>query len=608
MSSDSANPALHLPARYLAIVQDILRRYLPQAEVWAYGSRVNGDHYDASDLDLVVRQPDNLTRPQPDLDEVAAAFSDSDLPILVQIVDWARIPDAFREEIQADYVVLQPADGATAAATDAHSLAPTLQRGSCVGPLQRPVSNNRNSPPVRRDAGASSLAPTLERGSQTIQSKWLSHVVAELQDGGILLVEDGNHGEYRPRSDEFGQGEYAFIRAADMDGGRVLFESAQLINDTAVKRIRKGIGRGGDVLFSHKGTVGKLALVPLDAPAFVCSPQTTFWRTLKEQTLDRRYLYYFMCSRAFTDQWMARSNETDMAAYVSLTAQRQLSIALPEIAEQRAIADVLDALDDKIEQNRRTAEALERLARVIFRTWFVDFEPVNAKAAGATSFPSMPQPVFDALPTRFVDSEIGPVPAGWRVKPIAGIASFLNGLALQKYPPRGDGKDLRVIKIAELRKGSTEGAGWASADVPEKYLIHDGDLLFSWSGTLEAELWYGGMGALNQPLFKVTSAHYPAWFCLLWIRRHLAWFRAIAASKATTMGHINRSHLQEALVVVPPPVLLDAADRVIGSLYDLFTEVTIESRELARMRDFLLPRLLSGEVRVAAAGESDDHS
>ncbi|MCF7978776.1 MAG: nucleotidyltransferase domain-containing protein [Chromatiaceae bacterium] len=113
MSSDSDRPALHLPARYLAIVQDILRRYLPHAEVWAYGSRVNGDHYDASDLDLVVRQPDDLTRRQPNLDEVAAAFSDSDLPILVQIVDWARIPEAFREEIEAGYVVLQRVDSST---------------------------------------------------------------------------------------------------------------------------------------------------------------------------------------------------------------------------------------------------------------------------------------------------------------------------------------------------------------------------------------------------------------------------------------------------------------------------------------------------------------
>jgi predicted nucleotidyltransferase len=107
MTAVPAPRTLYLPARYRSIVQDILRRYLPHAEVWAYGSRVNGDHYDASDLDLVVRQPDDLTRPQPHLDEVAAAFSDSDLPILVQILDWARLPAAFREEIAAGYMVLQ---------------------------------------------------------------------------------------------------------------------------------------------------------------------------------------------------------------------------------------------------------------------------------------------------------------------------------------------------------------------------------------------------------------------------------------------------------------------------------------------------------------------
>ena len=432
--------------------------------------------------------------------------------------------------------------------------------------------------------------------------------VLELQDEGTLLVADGNHGEYRPRSEEFGQGEYAFIRAADMDDGRVLFDSAQRINDHALARIRKGVGQGGDVLFSHKGTVGKLALVPLDAPPFVCSPQTTFWRTLDEERLDRRYLYCFMRSSAFTDQWMARSNETDMAAYVSLTAQRQLNVALPEIDEQRAIAGVLGALDDKIEQNRRTARALERLARAIFRAWFVDFEPVKAKAAGATSFPSMPQSAFDALPTRFVDSEIGPVPEAWELKPITTIATFLNGLALQKYPPRGDGEDLRVIKIAQLRKGSAEGAAWANSDVPDQYVIGDRDLLFSWSGTLEAAFWFGGKGALNQHLFKVTSSHFPSWLCFLWIRQHLPWFRAIATSKATTMGHIKRGHLQETPVVVSPNEILHEANEVIGPIYDLFGELMIEARKLAAIRDVLLPKLLAGEVRVRVDGGADSES
>ena len=194
------------------------------------------------------------------------------------------------------------------------------------------------------------------------------------------------------------------------------------------------------------------------------------------------------------------------------------------------------------------------------------------------------------------------MPEGWGIKPIAAIATFLNGLALQKYPPRGDGKDLPVIKIAELRKGSADGADWANGDVPDQYVINDRDLLFSWSGTLDAELWFGGKGALNQHLFKVTSAHYPSWFCLLWLRQHLPWFRAVAASKATTMGHIKRGHLQEARVTVPSSEVLRAADRAIGPLYEEYAQVMVESRTLARLRDVLLPKLLSGEVRLQVVG------
>ena len=322
---------------------------------------------------------------------------------------------------------------------------------------------------------------------------------------------------------------------------------------------------------------------------------------------DKRYLFYRLRASDYRHHILATASGSTVR-HTSPGRIREFEIILPPIAEQRAIAGVLGALDDKIEQNRRTVRALERLARTIFRAWFVDFEPVKAKAAGAASFPSMPQPVFDALPTRFADSDIGSVPDGWQVKPIATIATFLNGLTLQKYPPRGDGEDLRVIKIAELRKGSAEGAAWANSDVAEQYVIGDRDLLFSWSGTLEAEFWFGGKGALNQHLFKVTSSHFPSWFCFLWIRQHLPWFRAIAASKATTMGHIKRGHLQETPVVVPPSEVLRKANDVIEPTFDLFGQLMIESRKLAAMRDVLLPKLLSGEVRVRVDGGVESES
>ncbi len=317
--------------------------------------------------------------------------------------------------------------------------------------------------------------------------------------------------------------------------------------------------------------------------------------------VDAGFIRYFLMSPLFQLQAEA-SAAGSVLRHFGPSHLREMSFPVPSSDEQRTIAGVLGALDDKIEQNRRTVRVLERLARVIFRAWFVDFEPVKAKAAGAASFPFMPQAIFDALPTRFIDTEIGPVPEGWGVRGMASIATFLNGLALQKYPPRGDGEDLRVIKIAELRKGSAEGAAWANGDVAEQYVIGDGDLLFSWSGTLEAAFWFGGKGALNQHLFKVTSSHFPSWFCFHWIRQHLPWFRAIAASKATTMGHIKRGHLQETLVVVPPNEILNKSNEVIGPIYDVFGQLMNESRKLAAMRDTLLPKLLSGEVRTRGWG------
>lgn len=359
----------------------------------------------------------------------------------------------------------------------------------------------------------------------------------------------------------------------------------------------------GDLLLSTSGTLGRVSIATDAVRGGI--PYTGIIRMRPaNEDIDAGFIRYFLTSPLFGQQAMA-SAAGSVLKHFGPSHLREMSFPLPPLAEQRAIAAVLGALDDKIEQNRRTARALERLARAIFRAWFVDFEPVKAKAAGAASFPSMPQEVFDALPITFTDSEIGPVPEDWEVKSIATIATFLNGLALQKYPPRGDGHDLRVIKIAQLRKGSAEGADWANGDVPNQFIVNDRDLLFSWSGTLEAELWFGGKGALNQHLFKVTSAHFPQWYCLLWIRQHLPWFRAIAASKATTMGHIQRGHLQEAKVVIPPAHVIGAANEVIGTLYELHSQVQSESRKLAQMRDLLLPNLLSGVVRVDPAGGRD---
>jgi type I restriction enzyme, S subunit len=415
---------------------------------------------------------------------------------------------------------------------------------------------------------------------------------------GVLFVEDGNHGEYRPLAKDFVEHGTPFVRPDDLRSGRVDFAHCDRINEQALNRVRKGKGRAGDIVFTHRATVGRIARVGSDAPNFVANPGVTVWRSTAPDVLDPDYLYFFMQTKLFMNQVWAEAGNTDTFPYVSLTQQRGLEISFPSIDEQRAIAYMLGTLDDKIELNRRMNQTLEAMARALFKSWFVDFDPVRAKAEGRD--PDLPQPLVDLFPDSFEDSELGEIPRDWEVCGLDEIARFLNGLALQKFPPK-NGQSLPVIKIAQLRAGNTVGADLASAELEPDYVVEDGDVLFSWSGSLECLLWAGGRGALNQHLFKVTSTKYPKWLYYLWIQQHLADFRHIAASKATTMGHIQRHHLSAAKAVIPPFDLLAAVDQHIGPLIDLIPRLLVQSRNLNFLRDELLPKLVSGAVPIENA-------
>jgi type I restriction enzyme, S subunit len=204
------------------------------------------------------------------------------------------------------------------------------------------------------------------------------------------------------------------------------------------------------------------------------------------------------------------------------------------------------------------------------------------------------------FPDSFEETELGLVPKGWRVRSLDEIATYLNGLALQKFPPTGQ-DDLPVIKIAQLRKGDTVGADMASRNIKPEYIIQNGDVLFSWSGSLEVEIWCGGEGALNQHLFRVTSGQFPKWFYFLWTRHHLEHFRQVAASKATTMGHIQRAHLTAAKVVVPSDDMLHTTDTVMAPILQRMIDNALQAQTLATLRDTLLPRLISGTLRLPEA-------
>lgn len=188
---------------------------------------------------------------------------------------------------------------------------------------------------------------------------------SDLIQTGLLRIEDGNHGEYRPRPTEFTTFGVAYIRAADITEHGLNFDQAGRISELARKRIRKGVGNPGDVLLSHKGTVGRVALVPDDAPPFVCSPQTTFWRSQDPSVLDPKYLAYQMKSPFFANQLNSIKSESDMAPYVSLTQQKRLSISVPPIKIQHKISNALGALDQKILCNEKLISTAEKLALAI---------------------------------------------------------------------------------------------------------------------------------------------------------------------------------------------------------------------------------------------------
>jgi type I restriction enzyme, S subunit len=292
-------------------------------------------------------------------------------------------------------------------------------------------------------------------------------------------------------------------------------------------------------------------------------------------------------------------NLVDLAGHgtgrLNLDELKSLEIVLPPEDEQIAIASIFGTLDERIELNQRLSDTLEEVARAVFNWWFVDFGPVHSRIEGFD--PGISRAFADLFPDSCQESERGEIPTGWEVRGLDEIGRFLNGLALQRFPPQ-DGRSLPVIKIAQLRAGNTEGADTASAELDSDYIVEDGDVLFSWSGSLECVLWSGGRGALNQHLFKVTSKKYPKWLYYLWIKHYLAEFRQIAAAKATTMGHIQRHHISEAKVVLPDAGLLEAADRLIGPLIEAIPVLGVQSRMLGLLRDSLLPKLIWGKVRI----------
>jgi type I restriction enzyme S subunit len=249
---------------------------------------------------------------------------------------------------------------------------------------------------------------------------------------------------------------------------------------------------------------------------------------------------------------------------VTQTLLNSLEITITDdVDEQKTIAEVLSSLDDKIDLLHRQNQTLEAMAEVLFRQWFVEEAEED-----------------------------------WEEKPLSKIAKFLNGKACQKYPPKNEVDKLPVLKIKELRNGVTENSDWASTEIDDEYIVENGDVIFSWSASLIVKIWNGQRCILNQHLFKVTSQNFPKWFYFSWCKYHLERFIAIAKAHATTMGHIRRKDLDKAMVKIPPDEILEEMTEKMSPLMDRIIANNKQIMSLEKLRDTLLPKLMSGEVKV----------
>lgn len=369
---------------------------------------------------------------------------------------------------------------------------------------------------------------------------------------------------------------YRALSAKNIKTGQIVAEdSIRFVDEELYRKWMKDEVKKGDILITSEAPFGQIYY--WDSDEKIVLSQRLFDVRLNDEVCHK-YVYYFMTSHRYQKDLEGRATGT------TVTGLRQpellkSTILLPPLSAQRSISSILSSLDRKIELNNKINADLEEMAQAIFKNWFVDFEPFKDG--------------------KFVDSDLGMIPEGWKVGTLTEIASYMNGLAMQKYPPENIEDSLPVLKIKELGQGFCgTDSDRCSCNIKDECKIHNGDVIFSWSGTLLVDFWCGGDCGLNQHLFKVTSNDYPKWFYYYWTKHHLQEFIHIAKDKAVTMGHIKRGHLEEALVAIPDNDSMEKAHELFEPILSKMISLRLENSRLSLLRDTLLPRLMSGELEI----------
>lgn len=335
----------------------------------------------------------------------------------------------------------------------------------------------------------------------------------------------------------------------------------------------------GSVLFSSRAPIGYVGIAQNE----LCTNQG-FKSIVPNRNNDSLFIYYLL---KFYAPKIEKSASGSTFKEISGSDLKAFKVRVPNITIQKNIAGVLNAIDSKIENNNKINAELESLAKTIYDYWFLQFE-----------FPNEEGKPYKSSGGKMVANEKlnRMIPDGWKNGNLYDIAEFTNGLACQKHRPIKNNQRLPVIKIREMHNGFTSETEWVRDDIPQKYVIDDGDILFSWSATLETIIWTGGQGALNQHIFKVSEKNCAKYYVFMQLAEYVKNFVAMAEARKTTMGHITSDHLNQSRVVLPCTKVIDSFEQKVTPLFTSIIKNKQESIELSKLREFLLPLLMNGQV------------
>ena len=358
-----------------------------------------------------------------------------------------------------------------------------------------------------------------------------------------------------------------YLRITDIyDDGTLNFEGLKSVDDPKSDNYKL---EPNDIVFARTGgSTGRNYFYDGEDGEFIFAGFLIKF-SIDPEKCNPKFIKYYCQSQEYKE-WVQSFNTGSTRGNINAKTFGNMPIPYVSRKQQDLIVKTLSALDDKIAENKKINHHLAEIAKSIFDSYFIDLSPYN-----------------------------GVMPDDWQLSNLTGIANYLNGLAMQKHRPQSNEQGLPVLKIKELRQGFTDSTSdLCSSNIRRDYIIHDGDVIFSWSGSLLVDFWTGGDCGLNQHLFKVSSETYDKWFYYAWTKHHLDRFVKMAADRATTMGHIKRDALEKAEVLIPSNKDYQEIGNKLKPIYDQIINNRVESRKLVALRDTLLPKLMSGEISV----------